>query len=311
MLCLPRTLALSINSLTGTIPAGLGSLPQLQCVPTLLNAAPRGLSAALFVIACAVAPSDCFVLWRGSVWCGLGVASARSLERVVLNMSSVTPLHSPSPRLSPHHAASHTTTASPYHDPASRHLTSTPTPTPAQSPEPHVTTRHLYLNDNSLTGEVPQGLTHFGNTFLGYNCLTDCAYTRSPWCSPCSGPVSASPAPSASVTPTPSPTPSPSPCINLNCCVGGLRGCLAEAGQDEYSECMCYGDLDTCLRALGVRGAYPGARDSGLCSYVFPCVPLCSLVFPCVPVRVARQLAPIDQALMRRWVALLTGLGAG
>jgi hypothetical protein len=60
--------------------------------------------------------------------------------------------------------------------------------------------------NNSLTGVVPSTLTSFGALALQPNCLTNCSYARQPWCAPCSGAVTSSPAPTPSATPTPSPS---------------------------------------------------------------------------------------------------------
>jgi hypothetical protein len=64
-------------------------------------------------------------------------------------------------------------------------------------------------SDNSLVGTVPPWLPP--GAILTNNCLTNCSYTRQPWCPVCGEPASYSPVPSASVSGSPSPSPTPSP----------------------------------------------------------------------------------------------------
>ena len=42
----------------------------------------------------------------------------------------------------------------------------------------------LDLRNNSLVGDVPHYCSH--HCYLDLNCLTNCAFTRQSWCSPCS-----------------------------------------------------------------------------------------------------------------------------
>ena len=44
--------------------------------------------------------------------------------------------------------------------------------------------RDLDLRNNSLVGDVPHYCSH--QCYLDLNCLTNCAFTRQSWCSPCS-----------------------------------------------------------------------------------------------------------------------------